>query len=115
MLFRERRREIAAQVYQAQLVGAGLRIPSGLFALWTQAFEDEVNHENYKPGVIEEKRSALKALTSRHDDQLRQIKKVQAFEIRSQKDLLPYTKEEREARLARLRKKELAKASGGWK
>lgn len=51
---------------------------------------------------------------SYRDDQRQQIDKVNAFEIRSRKDLLPYTKEERDARLALLRKKGPAAAEGGW-
>ncbi len=113
MLYRERRREVAGHVYQAQLLATGLGVSQGLFSLWTQAFEDEVSHENYRPGVITEKKRILEAFAARKAVQTTQVKKVEEYSIKNAKDLQPYSKEERAAIQARLRSRELARAGGG--
>lgn len=112
MLLRERRCTIATQVYQAQLVAAGLGL-QGAFDIWTMLYIDEVSHENYQPGVNKEKRRMLDAFTSQKRVEKNLVERVDSYSIQSTRDMQPYTKGELEKIRKQIRKRVLQDATRG--
>lgn len=110
MLLRSRRKDVATQVYQAQLVAAGLRINEGLFEMWTMLYIDEISQENYQPGVNKEKRRMLDAFSTQRRVEKKLIERTDSYSIQSTKDMQPYSKAELETIKAALRKKVLRDA-----
>lgn len=94
MLLRERRCAIATNVYLAQVTAAGYSLHPDLFSLFTLQYRDEVSHANYRPEVIKIKRKQLDAYEKRKRLESEHIKRIDTYSIKSQKDLMPYTKEE---------------------
>lgn len=109
MILRERRCAIATNTYLAQTVAAGYSLHPEVFMLFTQQYRDEVTHANYRPEVIQMKRKQLDFFEKRKRFEASHVKRVETYSIKTQKDLLPYSKEE----IAELKQKMRAKALQG--
>lgn len=107
MLLRERRRSVAASIYHAQLLAAGLNIKPELFDVWTMLYVDEVGHDNYRPSVAKEKRKMLDVFSNQRRMEKALVERTDQYSIQSTKDMQPYGKAEREEILKRLRKRAL--------
>ena len=106
MVLRERRCAIATSVYLAQTVAAGYSLNPNLFTLFTLQYRDEVTHANYRPEIIKMKRKQLDLFEKRKRFEANYVTRVETYSIKSQRDLLPYSKEE----LAVLKQKARARA-----
>lgn len=110
MLLRERRREISTQIYQAQLLAAGLRMPAAVFNLWTSIYIDEVSHDNYTPRTVQKKRSLLQAFARQKRVNPDMLKRTETYTVRSAKDLKPYTPAELDVIKAKLRRRTISRS-----
>lgn len=110
MLLRERRRAVATEVYQAQLVAAGLRINEGLFEMWTLLYIDEISQENYQPGVNKEKRRMLDVFSNQRRVEKKLIERTDSYSIHNTRDMQPYSKAELEVIRDKMRRKVLRDA-----
>lgn len=115
MLLRERRRDIATSIYQAQLVAAGLRIPGPLFDAWTMLYIDEITHDNYQPRVVKEKRRMLDAFDKKKVQERSHVARVEDYTVNTREDLRPYTPGELDKLRSKLRKRTLQNAQRGSK
>lgn len=105
MLIRERRQTIAATVYHAQLIAAGLNLPPPILDAWTMLYIDEVTHDNYQPKVVRQKRSMLAAFDKKKVEERARVARVEDYTVNTREDLRPYTPGELEKIRAKLRRK----------
>lgn len=106
MVLRERRCDIATNVYLAQTIAAGYSLNPEVFALHTLQYRDEVTHANYRPEIIKMKRKQLDFFEARKRFEANHVKRVETYSIKTQKDLMPYSREE----LAVIKQKARARA-----
>jgi len=106
MILRERRCDIATNMYLAQTIAAGYSLNPEVFTLFTLQYRDEVTHANYRPEIIKMKRKQLDFFEKRKRFEANHVKRVETYSIKTQKDLMPYSREE----LAVLKQKARARA-----
>lgn len=46
-------------VYLGKLLSVGTGIPEALFTSWTALLALEINHDNYKPNIVKQKKDAI--------------------------------------------------------
>ena len=111
MLLRERRCVIATNTYLAQVTAAGYSLHPDIFAMFTLQYRDEVSHANYRPEIIKIKRKQLDEYAKRKRLESEHIKRIDTYSIKTQKDLMPYTKEELQSIKQTLRMRALKAAT----
>ncbi len=111
MCVRDRRKEIRTQLFQAQLVAAGMNIPGPLFNALATVYIDEVTHDNYRPAIAEQKRAMYGVFLKKRTDQVVHVKRADNYEVKSSKDFLPYSAEEKAEIQKKLRARALKAAT----
>lgn len=59
MLYRSRRSTLMQSVYLGKLLAVGTGIPEKLLSSWTTLLSLEINHDNYKPNIVKQKKDAI--------------------------------------------------------
>jgi len=59
MLYRARKTALMQSAYLGKLLAVGTGIPEKLFNSWTTLLSLEINHDNYKPSIVKQKKDAI--------------------------------------------------------
>lgn len=110
MVVRERRAQIATAVYQGRLVAASYTLHPAVFDAITRTYVDEVTHGNYNPEIVNAKKAELAVFHRKRTEDPRLAKRVEQLTVTDSSGYVPYSPEEREKALARIRARTLKNA-----
>lgn len=97
MLFRLRRKELTQSAYLGKLLAVGTGIPEKLFTAWTTLLSLEINQDNYRPAIVDQKKETLQRLEQKkQQSDLNHVQSMQKLDKLTAGDdyLRPATPEE---------------------